>query len=151
MTAILVTLRSKYECNPGYKRVQIWLQSFLLGNKYDCKHWNFPLDEIRPEMRVRNAQRDFWNCTHICSLPETIALIHVFGPFWNQDFTHRLWSPYTIYDIWTPIKLLLQSYLDPPIYLTEIFWQIKKLFQAKHPKYDQSDIFSKSDKIETWI
>ena len=46
MNAILITLMFKYESNPDNKRVQIWLQSFLTGNIYDCKHWNLPLDEI---------------------------------------------------------------------------------------------------------
>ena len=106
MTAILVLVGSKYVCNPDYKRVQIWLQSFLLGNKYECNNWNVPLDEIRPEMRVRSTQRDFRNCSHICSLTEMIAVI--FGPFWNQDCTH----------IWTSTWLRLQSYLD--LFKTEI-------------------------------
>ena len=40
MSAISDMLKSKYDCNPDYKRVQIWLQSFLLGNKYDCNFEN---------------------------------------------------------------------------------------------------------------
>ena len=50
----------------------------MIGTKYECKHRNVPLDEIRPEMRVRNSKRDFRLhsylvsieniCTHIWSL-----------------------------------------------------------------------------------
>ena len=101
MTAILVLFRSKYDCNPDNKGVQIWLQSYLLGNKYDCNNWNVHFDEIRPEMRVRNAQRDFRDCTHICSLTDMIAVI--FGPLCYQDCSH----------IWTSTKPRLQSYMDP--------------------------------------
>ena len=103
MSANLVTGRSKYECKLHHKSVQIWVQTFLRGSKYECKHWNVPFDEIRPEMRVRNSQRDFRVCTHIWTLFLMFALI--FGPFCDEVCTH----------IWTDLLWSLHSYMDRPV------------------------------------
>ena len=94
----VIMLGSKYDYNVSFNGIHILLQSILLGNKYDCKHWNVLLDEIRPEMRVRSAQCNFRDGTHICSLLEKIAVI--FQPLCYQDCTH----------IWTSMWPRLQSY-----------------------------------------
>ena len=128
MTAILVLLGSIYDWNLGssedqiwlqfwLKKVQIWLHSFLLGNKYECNYWNVPLDEIRREMRVRSTQRDFRNYSHICSPTEMITVI--FGPFYNQDFSH----------IWTSTESRLQSYMDL------LKTKIAVIFVPQHVRY----------------
>ena len=57
-TAILVSQRSKYDCNPGFAGVHI----------------------------VRSAQRDFRDCTHNYSLTYLIAVI--FGPLYYQDCSY---------------------------------------------------------------
>ena len=86
---------------------------FLLENKYECKDLNVPLDEIRPEMRVRSAQRNCRVCTHIWTLlllglhsylDLNVITIEVrYGLFQNQNCSF----------IWIPLKLTVQSNLEP--------------------------------------
>ena len=55
------------------------------GTRYERKHRIVPLDEIRPEMRVRNSQRDFRIQIHTQSLKTKFALI--FDPKHNHKWS----------------------------------------------------------------
>ena len=91
----VIMLGSKSDYNVSFNGIHILPQSILLGNKYDCKHWNVLLDEIRPDMRVRSAifemalifvpyskrLQSYFN-------PFVIRIAHIFGPQCDQDCSH---------------------------------------------------------------
>ena len=101
----------------------------MVGTKYECKNWNVRL-EIRPEMRVRNSQRDFRVCTHIKSLLKMFALI--FGPFQIKVSSH-IWSLLwpSLHTYLVPFKIEFTLIIGPPRYK---LWTINNdaLFHSAH-------------------
>ena len=116
VTAILVLKRSNYDCNPDYKRVQIWLQSFLLGNKYECKiemflftrfvqKWGFEILSTIFEIEVIFVPQQKWLQSYLD--PFIIRIAVIYGPQHVRYCTHN-WTPLIKYyyfyrlslDIW---------------------------------------------------
>ena len=113
MSANLIPNETRIDCKISHKRNEIWVQTFLGVNKYKCKHWNVPLNEIRPDIKVKILSMIFRVCTNIKSPLKTFALI--FGPFPIKSSSHilsLLWLSLHLYQVFFGVKFALIS--GPP-------------------------------------